>query len=141
MLSVYWNIRNFFGKDFFYFFELGPKIAGFHFRKYQKSFLLGKYKNFFNLIMGKFHLLKYQEFFRGEFLFYFPSWGVKVRQTVRKYTTVYVSHINKTVHPFANSSAHECFSYLTFNLSTLCAFVNTWSKSLLFSIHACCLCV
>ena len=55
------------------FFELGLKSAGFHFRKYMKSFLLRKYKNFFNIRARKFHFLKYKEFFSGWIFFIFQS--------------------------------------------------------------------
>ena len=55
-----------------FFFELGLKDAGFHFRKYKKSFVLRKYKIFLNIkATRKFHFLKYKEFFGGcGFLFF-----------------------------------------------------------------------
>ena len=46
-VSVSWSIINFPAVDFFNFFELPLKSAGFRFRKYKKCFLLIKYKNCF----------------------------------------------------------------------------------------------
>ena len=47
------------------------KSAGFHFREYKKSFLLKKYKNFFNIRARKLHSQKCSEFFFGVDFFYF----------------------------------------------------------------------
>ena len=79
----------------YFFFELGLKSAGFHFRKYKKnfllrnykkSFLLREYKNLFNIRARKFHFGKYKEFFSGQifffffyFLFFFLVWAGKCR--------------------------------------------------------------
>ena len=60
------------------FFELEVKSSGFHFQKYKKSFLLRKYKNFFNLTSRKFHFWKYKELFSGLVFFqFFQTWAGK----------------------------------------------------------------
>ena len=55
--------KKFSQSGYFLFLELGPKSAGLHFGKYNKRFLLRKYKNFFNIRARKVHFLKYKEFF------------------------------------------------------------------------------
>ena len=57
-------MRNFHWADYFLFFELGLKSAGFRFQKYKKRFLLRKYDNYFKA--RKFHFRNYKEFFGGE---------------------------------------------------------------------------
>ena len=55
---------------FLLFFELGLNTQGFisgNVRKYKKSFLFRKYKNFFNFRATNIHFWKYAEFFSGEF--------------------------------------------------------------------------
>ena len=64
--------------DYFYSFQLGRKIAGFHFQKYKK---------FFNFRVRKFHFPKYKEFYWGWILSVFGL-GLKiVHQVALKYTT------------------------------------------------------
>ena len=58
----------------FFVFELGLKSAGFYFWKYKNSFLLKKYKNFFNIRARKFHSPEHKELFSKEVFFGF---GVK----------------------------------------------------------------
>ena len=72
------NTRNFFRAAFP---ELRLESAGdIFFRKYKKSFLCRKYKNFFNLRVRKFHFLKYKEFFSGRILFlFFGAWAERFR--------------------------------------------------------------
>ena len=69
-LRVYvsWSIIKFSPDELFFFFELGLKSAWFHFRKYKKSFLLEKYKNFFNIRVRKFHSWNINNFLGEVFL-------------------------------------------------------------------------
>ena len=68
---ISWSIRNFPGVDYFLFFELGLKSAGFHFQKYNKSFLLRKW-NF----SERFFYRKNIKNFLGK---NFEGWGRKVQ--------------------------------------------------------------
>ena len=68
------NIRHFFRAGFW---EPRPESARAFLRKYKKSFLFRKYKNFLNLRVRMFHFLKYKKFFWGRF-FYFLRLGPKV---------------------------------------------------------------
>ena len=100
-VSVSWNITNFLilepessisrkyknflkGVFFFYFLSLGLKIAGFHFRKYKKTFLLREYKNFLTLETEGSISWNMRNFFRGRFLLVFDlglkssiSWNIR----------------------------------------------------------------
>ena len=74
------EILKFSPRGLFLFLELRLKAAGFHFRKYkrsflwgkyQESFLLRKYENFFNIRARKFHSQKEKELFSGGSFFSF----------------------------------------------------------------------
>ena len=61
----------------FLFFELGLKTAGFHYRKYKKSFLLRKYNKLFNVRVRKLHFLEHKEIRLRWICFFFLSFGLK----------------------------------------------------------------
>ena len=64
-------------KNFFQSRLLGAearKYGGLFLRKYKKSFLLRKYKKFFNHRVRNFHFLKYKEFFSGWVFILFGAW-------------------------------------------------------------------
>ena len=67
--SISWNTRNFFsGWIFFIFSSLGWKGWGAFLRKYKKLF---------NLRVRKFHFPKYKEFFSGRIFLFWGTWAEK----------------------------------------------------------------